>query len=121
MPGFLSIEFTPAACSARDWQVVLQFRDGPSLDRWRASPLRKALHREVQSLLEGAADLAETAAPDLHAQGGVTEVITTRVRPQMTSAYLDWTAKIQQAQAGFPGYRGTYLQAPSTIRSSGRP
>jgi antibiotic biosynthesis monooxygenase (ABM) superfamily enzyme len=92
---------------------VLQFRDGPSLERWRASPPRHALDREVQSLLAGAADLDGTAAPDFHAQGSVTEVITTRVRPQMTSAYLAWAAKIQEVQAGFPGYRGTYLQAPS--------
>jgi hypothetical protein len=63
--------------------------------------------------LSRTAALDEAAAPDLHAQGSVTEVITTRVRSGMTSAFLDWHARIQQAQAEFPGYRGIYLQSPS--------
>jgi uncharacterized protein len=50
---------------------------------------------------------------DFHARGSVTEVIATRVRPGLESAFHDWSARIQQAQAEFPGYRGTYLQAPS--------
>ena len=36
MPGFLSIEFVPGSASARDWQMVLQFRDAQSLADWRS-------------------------------------------------------------------------------------
>jgi len=113
MPGFLSIEFVPGSASARDWQMVLQFRDAQSLADWRSSEPRHRLHQQVRAWLEPAGDLAETAAPDLHAQGSVTEVITTHVKSKMNTAFLDWTAKIQQAQAAFPGYRGMYLQSPS--------
>jgi len=113
MAGFLSIEFIPVSGSPHEWQMVLQFRDAQSLSDWRASSLRNHLHEEVRALLDHAAELNETAAPDLHAQGSVTEVITTRVRPEMKAAFLDWAARIQQAQAAFPGYRGMYLQSPS--------
>jgi hypothetical protein len=113
MPGFLSIEFIPVASSSREWQMVLQFRDAQSLADWRASGQRNRLYQEVRALSDIASELDETAAPDLHAQGSVTEVITTRVRPEMKTAFLDWGARIQQAQADFPGYRGTYLQSPS--------
>ena len=112
-PGFLSIEFTPMLGEAHEWRMVVQFRDAQSLAAWRASEPRRELHREVLTLLDQTAGLEEAAAPDLHAQGSVTEVITTRVRPGVKTAYLDWAAKIQEAQAAFPGYRGTYLQAPS--------
>jgi antibiotic biosynthesis monooxygenase (ABM) superfamily enzyme len=112
-PGFLSIEFTPMLGEAHEWRMVVQVRDAQSLAAWRASEPRRELHREVLALLDQTAGLEEAAAPDLHAQGSVTEVITTRVRPGVKTAYLDWAAKIQEAQAAFPGYRGTYLQAPS--------
>lgn len=113
MPGFLSIEFIPGAAASGEWQMVLQFRDAPSLAAWRACRSRNNLHAEVRALLDPAAELNEAAAPDLHAQGSVTEVVTSRVRPEMSAAFLDWEARIHRAQAAFPGYRGIYLQSPS--------
>ena len=112
-PGFLSIEFMPVLGSQSEWQMVLQFRDAQSFAEWRSSAGRNQLHEEVQLLLRDAAALSEAPAPDLHAQGSVTEAITTQVSPGMKEAFLDWSAKIQQAQAEFPGYRGMYLQSPS--------
>jgi uncharacterized protein len=112
-PGFLSIEFIPVLGSRGEWQMALQFRDAASLAQWRDSQDRHRLHKEVRCLLEGTGELEEAAAPDLHAQSSVTEVITTHVSSGMTTAYLDWLAKIQLAQAQFPGYRGAYLQSPS--------
>jgi uncharacterized protein len=113
VPGFLSIEFIPVSGSSRQWQMVLQFLDAQSLAGWRACEPRQRLHQEVRAWLEPAADLDEAAAPDIHGQGSVTEVITTHVRPEMNTAFLDWAARIQQAQATFPGYRGMCLQSPS--------
>ena|SRR5215471_12551909 len=112
-PGFSSIEFIPVLGLRSEWQMALQFRDAPSLAQWRGSQDRHRLHEEVHCLLKGAGGLDEAAAPDLHAQSSVTEVITTHVSSGMTTAYLDWLAKIQLAQAQFPGYRGAYLQSPS--------
>lgn len=109
-PGFLSIEFIPVLGSRGEWQMALQFRDTASLAQWRDSDDRHRLHKEVRCLLEGTGELEEAAAPDLHAQSSVTEVITTHLSSGMTTAYLGWLSKIQLAQAQFPGYRGAYLQ-----------
>jgi uncharacterized protein len=112
-PGFLSIEFIPVLGSHREWQMVLQFRDAQSLSEWRGSQPRSRLHAQARPLLDRSASLNETAAPDFHAQHSVTEVITTHVTAKQKTAFLQWSARIQEAQAEFPGYRGTYLQSPS--------
>jgi uncharacterized protein len=111
-PGFVSIEFIPVLRAAAEWQMVTQFSDAHRLCEWRNSPERTFLHRELEAVLDGAAAPEEEAA-DFHAQGSVTEVIVTRVRVGLEAAFRDWSARIQRAQAEFPGYRGTYLQAPS--------
>jgi uncharacterized protein len=110
--GFVCIEFVPVLQSRAEWQMVMQFSDVSRLSEWRASQPRASLYRELESLLDGALAPDEQPA-DFHARGSVTEVIATRVRPGLESAFHDWSARIQQAQAEFPGYRGTYLQAPS--------
>jgi antibiotic biosynthesis monooxygenase (ABM) superfamily enzyme len=112
-PGFVSIEFIPVFGSRREWQMVLRFRDAQGLAGWRSSRTRNRLHEEVMPLLDDGEELDERAAPDLHGQGSVTEVITTHVKPGADTAFLDWSARILRTQAGFPGYRGMYLQAPS--------
>jgi uncharacterized protein len=111
-PGFVSIEFIPVLRAPAAWQMVTQFSDARRLREWRSSPPRACLHQELEDLLDRAAAPEEEAA-DFHAQGSVTEVIMTRVRAGQEAAFHDWSARIQRAQAEFPGYRGTYLQAPS--------
>jgi antibiotic biosynthesis monooxygenase (ABM) superfamily enzyme len=111
-PGFVSIEFIPVLRSRAEWQIVTRFCDPSRLLEWRASPQRALLGRELEALVEGAL-APEEEAPDVHAQASVTEVITTRVRAGREATFRDWSARMQRAQAEFPGYRGTYLQAPS--------
>jgi hypothetical protein len=45
--------------------------------------------------------------------GTVTEVFITRVKPGKYENYRDWASKIQEIEKTFPGYKGTYLQAPA--------
>ena len=44
----------------------------------------------------------------------VTQVILSQVKPGMEDAYREWCARIQEAQARYPGYRGMYLQPPGS-------
>lgn len=45
-------------------------------------------------------------------QGVVTEVFVTEVSKDNEDAYRTWIAKIHEAEAQFPGFKGMYLQAP---------
>jgi len=42
----------------------------------------------------------------------VTEVIFSKIKPGQEDTYREWAARIQSAQAKYPGYKGTYLQPP---------
>ncbi|HRD56187.1 MAG TPA: hypothetical protein PLC42_07310 [Parachlamydiaceae bacterium] len=44
----------------------------------------------------------------------VTEVFITKVPPSKHAQYKEWASKIQYLEAKFPGYLGTYLQAPDS-------
>jgi uncharacterized protein len=110
--GFVSIEFIPVLRASSEWQMVTQFADADRLGEWQNSPRRACLYHELNCLLDGGGASEEDAA-DFHAQGSVTEVIVTKVRSGSESAFGDWSARIQRAQAEFPGYRGAYVQAPS--------
>lgn len=113
-PGFVSLEFIPLVASLLDWRMVLQFATPEQLAGFRTSPSYQGLLQEGQSFLVGEKGRwLEEEAADFHAFGSVAEVISTHVAPGLESRFRRWTATIQQAQATFPGYRGTYIQAPS--------
>lgn len=109
--GFLSSEITPASPHSPVWTVTLRFRNAQILDAWRESPAWQALIAETHSLLADNSSVeieAKEAGPD----GGVVEVIVTRVKPGKEGAYREWETRIQQAQSKFPGYLGSYVQPP---------
>jgi uncharacterized protein len=109
--GFLNSEMTPASADSSAWAVTLRFRTIQNVDAWRNSPAWHSLVREAQSFLAEKTSIemeAREAGPD----GGVVEVIVTKVRPGKEEAYRNWETRIQQAQSKFPGYKGSYVQPP---------
>jgi antibiotic biosynthesis monooxygenase (ABM) superfamily enzyme len=60
--------------------------------------------------------LREDEVTDNVANGVVTEVVTTYVKPGQDHEYQTWAEKIHQAEAQFPGYRGGYLQPAASQR-----
>jgi antibiotic biosynthesis monooxygenase (ABM) superfamily enzyme len=110
--GFVSVDFLPVLADARDWRIVQHFRSAAQLEQWRAAAARTSLMADLAPLGEDGHVAEEEPAADFHAQSGVTEVITTMVKPGREAAFLAWSEGIQAAQGSFPGYRGTYVQAP---------
>ena len=109
--GFANSELTPATASDSAWTVSLRFCNAANLEDWRNSTDWHGLIGEVQHFLapETAVEIeAKEAGPD----GGVVEVIVTKVKPGMEAAYRQWETRIQQAQSRFPGYKGSYVQPP---------
>lgn len=112
-PGFLSVEILPTYLGSTEWQLVQRFVDACTLERWLGDPQRRALMAELELLGDAdGAGLREEVAPDYHALGGVSEVITTVVEPGREPEFLLWTEAIQAAQSRFPGYMGSFVQAP---------
>lgn len=109
--GFLGSEITPAGADDPVWTVKLRFRDPASRDSWKQSPAWASVVAESQALLaEGSA--IEIEAKEAGSDGGVVEVIVTKVKPGRDKAYREWETRVQQAQSRFPGYLGSYVQPP---------
>jgi uncharacterized protein len=112
-PGFVSLEIIPAFTGAVEWRVIQRFQTVSFLERWQNSPARRQLLVDLSPIQGGAeGSLLDEIAPDFHSLSCVTEVITTEIEPGRVGAFQSWTEGIHAAQAQFPGYMGTLIQAP---------
>lgn len=116
-PGFVSLEFLSPTDKNGTWMIVQRFNDTNSASSWTESPQKLLLFRELKELTVPKAIQEEAGTSAMHA--GVTEVIVAQVNPDRLEEYRQWTAKIHQAEAKFPGFRGVYVQSPnSTSKNS---
>ncbi len=111
--GFVSIEMLPAFAGSPDWQIVERFRTAGQLAAWRRSADRATIFAALTPVLDPAQpEVVDEPAPDFHSLSSITEVVTTLVAPGKAPAFQAWAEAMQAAQAAFPGYMGTLIQAP---------
>ena len=116
-PGYISSDIMPPDEHGDMWTVVLNFKSDPELRTWQQSKERAALVGELLPLVTGGdfGEVMKKETPETAQPGtSVTQVILSQVRPGMEDAYREWSARIQQAQSRYPGYRGMYLQPPAS-------
>lgn len=117
-PGFLGSDIIPPGSAGIDaWTIIINFQTPDQLRVWQHSSERAALVSEAVTFLDGG-NLGEIMpASDVSARPEtvVTEVVLSRIKPGMDQQYREWATRIQHAQSQYPGYRGTYLQPPTTI------
>lgn len=117
-PGFVSLEISSPQSNLDDeWGIIQRFSDSESASLWRYS----TQYLECKRVLQGIAldkRIEEKIEAESRFQGAVTEVFITQVSPEKQSAYREWIAKIHQAEASFPGFRGVYVQAPTDGQGS---
>lgn len=112
-PGFVSLEIIPAFPGALEWRVIQRFQTAELLGRWQSSVIRRQFLADLAPLRGSSqGDLLDEVAPDFHSLSCVTEVITTDVEIGREEAFQTWAQTVQTAQARFPGYMGTLVQAP---------
>jgi antibiotic biosynthesis monooxygenase (ABM) superfamily enzyme len=115
-PGFIGTDFMPPPSSrpGEPWTIIMNFESDETLAAWQRSPERAAIIAEVTPLLDGG-NFGETvsAGAGTAPKAEVTEVIFSKVKAGMADRYREWAARIQAAQAKYPGYRGMYLQPPA--------
>lgn len=114
-PGYVSSDIMPPGTASEDWTIIITFQTPERLTAWQQSPERAALIGESTAFLSGG-NLGETmtSAQD-KPETNVTEVILTKLKPGMEDRYREWAVRIQSAQSKYPGYRGMYLQPPTTV------
>ncbi|CAN5576190.1 hypothetical protein BH09VER1_BH09VER1_31750 [soil metagenome] len=116
-PGFVSSDVMPTGTEhGGEWTIILNFKTPAELTAWQKSPERAAVIAEAVPLFIGG-DFGRAMPYDESAEQPattVTEVILSKIKPGMEEQYRAWSMKIQLAQAGYPGYRGMYLQPPAS-------
>lgn len=114
--GFVSLEIlSPSEMTQFNWVIIQRFYNAEDVAVWRKSKERQQLMDKLKDFV--AADIQEVKSEASHLKEGVTEVFVTQVNPHQEQAYRNWIAKIHQAEAKFPGFRGVYVQSPSHAQS----
>jgi len=108
-PGFQSFEILSPRPGESSWTLVQRFTDAASASAWKESSERRELLQELRTNITQNIEDSASKEADLH---GVTEVLITQVASEKVSTYRKWLAKIHQAEARFPGFRGMYVQSP---------
>jgi len=121
--GFISSDMVPPRTGHPEepWTILLNFESEEDVKKWQESPERGRILGELVPLLVGG-NFGETVkvGGSAEAPGAeVTEVIFSKVRPGKADVYREWAARIQAAQAKYPGYRGMYLQPPPHGKEDG--
>jgi antibiotic biosynthesis monooxygenase (ABM) superfamily enzyme len=113
-PGYVSSDMIPGANGKNEWTIVINFRSAADLAAWQQSKQRSEIIGEGIPFFEGGnfREVANIGDANVQSAGDVTEVIFSRIKPGMEDAYREWAARIQAAQARYPGYRGMFLQPP---------
>ncbi len=116
-PGFISLEFLSITGKKNEWTIVQRFFDAESASAWCKSQPYQELRDELQKFVTEDG-IQEASANEANLHNGVTEVIIAEVNPEKESAYREWSAKMHQVEAKFPGFRGVYVQSP--VHNRGR-
>lgn len=110
-PGFVSLEFLSPSEIRKSWFVVQRLANAQAASFWHDSEDLKSLKEELKAITVNN-QIQEILSEESTLKEGATEVIVTLVEPKKENAYREWSAKIHQAEAKFPGFRGVYVQSP---------
>ncbi|MBP6351630.1 MAG: hypothetical protein KA392_18910 [Candidatus Obscuribacter sp.] len=122
LKGFFSAEIiAPEIAEDKNaypvWTVIHRFDSEATCSAWLDSKDRKAqLDRLEAEFNEQVKEL--TASASLFERGSSIVAIETYVAPGKEESYCQWKRKLEAAQSVFPGYRGSYLQAPVPGRAN---
>lgn len=109
--GFISGEIVPPETDGAEWTLVQRFAKEEHLSNWKKSNEHLAMLKEMSARNDLTVNQEDCA--QYGSRGTVTTAIVTDVHPGQESAYRVWEEKVQEAQAKFAGFQGSYLQTPT--------
>jgi len=113
--GFVGSDIIPPPKpDGNEWTIILNFRSNEDLVVWQKSKERAEIIAEGLPLFEGSnvSEVVQVGESGERPDSNVTEVIFSKIKPGKEDSYREWAARIQSAQAKYPGYKGTFLQPP---------
>lgn len=109
VPGFISLEHLSPTSVQKEWIIVQRFSNGRAAGNWQNSESCRDLMTELYAI---ASSVKITEKEESQLKSGITEILVTKVHPDKEKEYREWSAKVHQTEALFPGFRGVYLQSP---------
>lgn len=112
----LSAEIIPPSSPDENvWTLVQRFHEQPLIAEWQANPDRLNLLEEMAPKIAGnEIALTEAVSSTYGTVGSVAVAIVTKVKSGLESTYREFEKQFQSAQAKQRGYRGVYLQPPTS-------
>lgn len=115
-PGALSAEiFPPFSNGATGWVLAQRFSTSEQIEEWLKSDGHRKLMDELTPDLESKKVAVSESIDSTHATvGNVSVAVVTRVKEGQEKSYFAYERQYQSAQARAPGYRGAYVQPPTS-------
>jgi uncharacterized protein len=114
-PGFISSDIIPPTRpDSNEWTIILNFQSNEDLVVWQKSKERAEIIAEGVPIFAGGnfREVVQIGESEDRPNSDVTEVIFSKIKPGNEDTYREWAARMQSAQARYPGYKGTFLQPP---------
>lgn len=112
----LSAEIIPSSTPDENvWTLVQRFHDERLISEWKGNSDRQKLLDEIAPKIErNEIVLTDATSSTFGTVGSVAVAIVTNVKSGLESTYLEFEKQFQSAQAKRRGYRGVYIQPPTT-------
>ncbi|MHC5542362.1 antibiotic biosynthesis monooxygenase [Singulisphaera rosea] len=114
--GFLGSDVIPPDEHSDRWTILVNFDSQENITAWQQSQKRAEVLAELAPLTFGSSfgEVMQEETPGAEQpRTMVTQIIFSRIKPGLEEDYRAWVGRIEEAQARYPGYRGTYFQPPS--------
>jgi antibiotic biosynthesis monooxygenase (ABM) superfamily enzyme len=113
-PGFISADISPPSRQENCWTLIQRFYNSNQIANWQLSKERKKLIDEMASqYINHNWQFSEKEIWQDNHKGNAAIAIVNEIKPEMEKEYQNWEIKIKSWQARFPGYKGTFIQAPT--------
>lgn len=110
--GFRSAQLQPPTDTQPDWLASYVFDTVGHLQSWLNSTARLDLLDEAKPLFDGPGTVQVIPGSRQEPETLVTVVVTHRVADDRVEAFLAWQRRVDDAESGFPGFRGSEVFRP---------
>lgn len=111
-PGYRGVDVKHPNDIQPDWVVAYKFDSVPHVRNWLNSAARQELLDRGEDLFDGPATQQVLSQDNEIPDPLVTVMVTNRVADDQVAAFLAWRKRMAEAEAGYPGFRGSEVFRP---------